>query len=447
MLALLAMVALVVDIGYAKQYRRQAQNSADAAALAAAQDLTGTASGATTAVATAKAWALKNDSQISAASWAGCRDAGALPVTPDTASDNRCISFSADYLSIRVRVPPAHPADLLRPVHRPHERARGGRRRPRRQGARQQHHGHGGPVRAVPDRAEQHPQAGRRAHHHRHQRRGAGPQPGPRRHQLRQPAAHRVVQPAPERRQLLALHLHEVGQRGAEPLRCGDGRLHGARRRRQQHQPAGLDPAAAQPDLPAERDDQQRHRHAGPGHLLLPQRLQRERRDPPGHRRDAGAGVRGEVQRLQRHRQLQLQRRHGEPLGTDHRPLRRPLDRGRPDLRRPRRPEPLQRQRHLGRWGVPQEHRLRDRHLRAGPHVLDGGQRRPGQPEPGLRDHRQPGVPRRRRRQLQLGVRHRQHRPARLRPGAARPAPEGGPQAPEVRWVGDQLPTITRPFM
>ena len=41
MVAVLTMVAVVIDLGYAKQYRRLSQNSADAAALAAAQDLDG----------------------------------------------------------------------------------------------------------------------------------------------------------------------------------------------------------------------------------------------------------------------------------------------------------------------------------------------------------------------------------------------------------------------
>lgn len=105
LLALLAVVALVVDVGFAKQYRRQAQNSADAAALAAAQDLDGTAASTATAIATAKAWALKNNPSITATSWVGCQDAAALALTPDTANSNTCISFAADRLSVRVQVP------------------------------------------------------------------------------------------------------------------------------------------------------------------------------------------------------------------------------------------------------------------------------------------------------------------------------------------------------
>src|SRR5262245_38832257 len=100
MVAVLAIVAIVIDIGYAKQYRRLSQNSADAAALAAAQDLDGTAAKTTTAVATAKTWAQKNDPNITAATWTGCADPSALPYTPDP--NNTCISFAANYLTVRV---------------------------------------------------------------------------------------------------------------------------------------------------------------------------------------------------------------------------------------------------------------------------------------------------------------------------------------------------------
>jgi len=103
MVAVLAIVAIVIDIGYAKQYRRLSQNSADAAALAAAQDLDGTAAKTTTAVATAKTWTTKNDPKITAASWTGCTDPNALPYRPDP--NNSCISFASNYLTVRVMVP------------------------------------------------------------------------------------------------------------------------------------------------------------------------------------------------------------------------------------------------------------------------------------------------------------------------------------------------------
>jgi hypothetical protein len=101
MVSLLGMTALVVDVGYAKQYRRVAQNGADAAALAAAQDLDG--SSVSTAVGRAKAYALKNDPRITQGSWSGCQDPGHLERTPDPG--NSCISFTADLLTVRVALP------------------------------------------------------------------------------------------------------------------------------------------------------------------------------------------------------------------------------------------------------------------------------------------------------------------------------------------------------
>ena len=89
MVAVLAIVAIVIDLGYAKQYRRLSQNSADAAALAAAQDLDGTAAKTTVALATAKSWAQKNDPNLTAATWAGCVDPDALPYRPDPGNTNR----------------------------------------------------------------------------------------------------------------------------------------------------------------------------------------------------------------------------------------------------------------------------------------------------------------------------------------------------------------------
>lgn len=103
MLSVLAITALVIDIGYAKQSRRLAQNTADAAALAAAQDLDGTAPSTVTAVASARSWAQKNDPDLTTAAWSGCTDADALPVRPDPATT--CISFSADRMTVRVRLP------------------------------------------------------------------------------------------------------------------------------------------------------------------------------------------------------------------------------------------------------------------------------------------------------------------------------------------------------
>lgn len=104
---LLIITALVMDVGYAKHRRRQIQSSADAAALAAAQELDGTSGQLTRAVAAAKEWAGKNNELLTADSWTGCRDEGALPHRPDTAADNTCISFDSagSPTTVRVRIP------------------------------------------------------------------------------------------------------------------------------------------------------------------------------------------------------------------------------------------------------------------------------------------------------------------------------------------------------
>lgn len=98
--AMLAFAALGVDIGNARQHRRSSQNAADAAALAAAQDLPNT----TTAIATAKAYARDNYG-TAATAWVGCTDSAHLALVPDTANSNECISFSSDKRQVRVRMP------------------------------------------------------------------------------------------------------------------------------------------------------------------------------------------------------------------------------------------------------------------------------------------------------------------------------------------------------
>jgi Flp pilus assembly protein TadG len=98
-----ALSALVVDLGMARDTRRQAQNAADASTLAAgnALYLTGTAD-INAAISAAKLYATKNYG-ISAADWAGCTDASALAYHPDSA----CISFdnSTAPTMVRVKVP------------------------------------------------------------------------------------------------------------------------------------------------------------------------------------------------------------------------------------------------------------------------------------------------------------------------------------------------------
>ena len=99
--ALLVIGALTIDIGNASQQRRQAQNAADAAALAGAQDLSSGGTSAT-AVQAIKNYTAKNFGSVS---WAGCTDPS-LPtgwVQPDAGES--CISFDlAVPLTTKVRV-------------------------------------------------------------------------------------------------------------------------------------------------------------------------------------------------------------------------------------------------------------------------------------------------------------------------------------------------------
>src|SRR6476469_1492720 len=74
-LSLFVMAGLVVDLGQARDTRRQAQNAADAAALAGARALypSGSTPSFTGAVAAAKSYAAANFGTTSA-SWTSCTD-------------------------------------------------------------------------------------------------------------------------------------------------------------------------------------------------------------------------------------------------------------------------------------------------------------------------------------------------------------------------------------
>src|SRR5437867_4428045 len=86
---MLTFVAFAVDLGNAKQKRRNAQNAADGAALAAARDLTNVSLAMSvresTAVATAKSYVAGT---YGAVTWTGCTDSSHLTDTPDAASTN-----------------------------------------------------------------------------------------------------------------------------------------------------------------------------------------------------------------------------------------------------------------------------------------------------------------------------------------------------------------------
>jgi hypothetical protein len=100
LVGLLGFAALVVDLGNVYQVRRQAQNTADAAALAGAQDLPQGAS----VVATVKDYAQQNLG-IAPESWVGCMDESPLAVLPDAANSNQCISIDNGYKRVRVQLP------------------------------------------------------------------------------------------------------------------------------------------------------------------------------------------------------------------------------------------------------------------------------------------------------------------------------------------------------
>ena len=100
LLVMLVMAAIAIDLANARQSRRQAQGSADAAALAGAQDLPDPSK----VVATVKDYVLTNYG-IPLASWNGCSDPSHLVQTVDSANSNTCISADAAYQRVRVTLP------------------------------------------------------------------------------------------------------------------------------------------------------------------------------------------------------------------------------------------------------------------------------------------------------------------------------------------------------
>jgi Flp pilus assembly protein TadG len=107
---LLGFSALVVDVGNAYQQRRLAQSSADAAALAAAQELTNLSLPASVraanTVSAAKSYAQRNFATAPSA-WSGCSDPSALAIVPDlSVNNNACISLDTTLTQVRVKLPP-----------------------------------------------------------------------------------------------------------------------------------------------------------------------------------------------------------------------------------------------------------------------------------------------------------------------------------------------------
>ena len=101
---MLIYVAFVIDLGHARQLRRQAQNGADAAALAAAQDLTDFTMAASTRISNAVATAQGYVSRVygtTSQSWSGCVDPAKLASPSAT---TQCISFDSASRPTKVRV-------------------------------------------------------------------------------------------------------------------------------------------------------------------------------------------------------------------------------------------------------------------------------------------------------------------------------------------------------
>jgi hypothetical protein len=93
MVLMLAVVAVVVDLGNARQERRAAQNGADAAALAAGETIeAGNGIINWSALVTqVKTYARVNDG-VSTSAWVGCSDPYALSYHPDASNNDTCIS-------------------------------------------------------------------------------------------------------------------------------------------------------------------------------------------------------------------------------------------------------------------------------------------------------------------------------------------------------------------
>jgi len=97
MTVMLGVSALVIDLGHGMERRRELENTADAAALAAAQDLPVVA----TAEATAKTVSTKNAPDATL-NWASCTDSDRLAVA---SADTPCISYDSSFTRVRVRIP------------------------------------------------------------------------------------------------------------------------------------------------------------------------------------------------------------------------------------------------------------------------------------------------------------------------------------------------------
>lgn len=111
--AMLIASAMAVDLGNARQFKRQAQATADAAALAGAGNLDGTQTPAVRAqaVAAVKLYAQRNF-EVDPASWNGCGAAGSVPagwIAADAGNGNYCILIDQAHERVRIVELPRRP--------------------------------------------------------------------------------------------------------------------------------------------------------------------------------------------------------------------------------------------------------------------------------------------------------------------------------------------------
>lgn len=110
MVALLVIAALVVDVGFGKQFRRQSQATADASALAAAQYLGSRPSPASQAdlaeaARIARDLSIANEPQLTTTMWATCAAPETGWTVPTGATTGNCVSFKEGERLVRVVLP------------------------------------------------------------------------------------------------------------------------------------------------------------------------------------------------------------------------------------------------------------------------------------------------------------------------------------------------------
>jgi Flp pilus assembly protein TadG len=117
MVTLLVMAAFAVDLGNARQVRRQAQSAADVAVLAGAAELSGKSDPVELgrAVSQVKLYVARNLA-VAPAAWSGCDAAATVPAgwtAPDTANNNRCILVDDSLTQVRLTRIPTEPLETF----------------------------------------------------------------------------------------------------------------------------------------------------------------------------------------------------------------------------------------------------------------------------------------------------------------------------------------------